>query len=162
MATHSSILAWRISWTGRPDLLRFVGSQRVGHDWATALNWTEPIFLQDLHYLSTTLLSGFTKVLQAYITKLFVSLTNLVKLSLNTTNSLKGITEDETAGWHHWLDGCESQWTPGVSGGHGGLMCCNSWCRKELFSQQLNWTLTRLPFSYLHNSYLLYIYICRD
>ena len=28
-------------WTGRPDVLRFMGSQRVGHDWATELNWTE-------------------------------------------------------------------------------------------------------------------------
>ena len=28
-------------WTGRPGMLRFVGSQRVGHDWATELNWTE-------------------------------------------------------------------------------------------------------------------------
>ena len=28
-------------WTGRPGMLRFMGSQRVGHDWATALNWTE-------------------------------------------------------------------------------------------------------------------------
>ena len=28
-------------WTGRPGALRFMGSQRVGHDWATELNWTE-------------------------------------------------------------------------------------------------------------------------
>ena len=28
-------------WTGRPGGLRFMGSQRVGHDWATELNWTE-------------------------------------------------------------------------------------------------------------------------
>ena len=28
-------------WTGRPGILRFMGSQRVGHDWATELNWTE-------------------------------------------------------------------------------------------------------------------------
>ena len=28
-------------WTGRPDVLRFMGSQRVGHDWATELTWTE-------------------------------------------------------------------------------------------------------------------------
>ena len=28
-------------WTGRPDMLRFMGSQRVGHDWVTELNWTE-------------------------------------------------------------------------------------------------------------------------
>ena len=28
-------------WTGRPGLLQFMGSQRVGHNWATELNWTE-------------------------------------------------------------------------------------------------------------------------
>ena len=28
-------------WTGRPSLLQFMGSQRVGHDWVTELNWTE-------------------------------------------------------------------------------------------------------------------------
>ena len=29
-------------WTGRPGVLWFMGSQRVGHDWVTELNWTEP------------------------------------------------------------------------------------------------------------------------
>ena len=29
-------------WTGRPGVPQFMGSQRVGHDWATELNWTEP------------------------------------------------------------------------------------------------------------------------
>ena len=42
----------------------------------------------------------------------------------------KGTTEDEIAGWHHWLDGCESGWTPGVGDGQGGLACCDSWGRK--------------------------------
>ena len=28
-------------WTGRPGVLRFIGSQRVGHDWVTELNWTD-------------------------------------------------------------------------------------------------------------------------
>ena len=32
MATHSSILAWEISWTEEPGGLQFMGSQRVGHD----------------------------------------------------------------------------------------------------------------------------------
>ena len=36
MATHSSILAWRIPWTGEPGGLQSVGSQRVRHDWAWA------------------------------------------------------------------------------------------------------------------------------
>ena len=32
IATHSSILAWKIPWTEEPDGLQFMGSQRVGHD----------------------------------------------------------------------------------------------------------------------------------
>ena len=39
----------------------------------------------------------------------------------------KGTTEDEMAGWHHWLNGCESELTPGVGDGQGGLACYNSW-----------------------------------
>ena len=35
MATHPSILAWKIPWTEEPGGLQFVGSQRVEHDWAT-------------------------------------------------------------------------------------------------------------------------------
>ena len=33
MATHSSILVWRIPWTGEPGGLQSMESQRVGHDW---------------------------------------------------------------------------------------------------------------------------------
>ena len=32
MATHSSVLAWRIPWTEEPGGLQSTGSQRVGHD----------------------------------------------------------------------------------------------------------------------------------
>ena len=35
MATHSSILAWRIPWTEEPGKLQSMGSQRVGHDLVT-------------------------------------------------------------------------------------------------------------------------------
>ena len=53
----------------------------------------------------------------------------------------KGMTEDEMAGWHHWLDGRESGWTLGVSDGQGGLACCDSWGCKELdTTERLNWT----------------------
>ena len=31
----SSILAWKIPWTGEPGRLQFIGSQRVDHDWVT-------------------------------------------------------------------------------------------------------------------------------
>ena len=53
----------------------------------------------------------------------------------------KGMTEDEMAGWHQWLDGRESEWTPGVGDGQGGLACCDSWGRKESdTTERLNWT----------------------
>ena len=53
----------------------------------------------------------------------------------------KGLTEDEMAGWHHRLDGCEFEWTPGVGDGQGGLTCCDSWGRKESdTTERLNWT----------------------
>ena len=53
----------------------------------------------------------------------------------------KGMTEDEMAGWHHWLDGHESEWTPGVGDGQGGLECCDSWGRKESdMTERLIWT----------------------
>ena len=35
------------------------------------------------------------------------------------------------AGWHHGLDGHESESTPGHGDEQGGLACCNSWGRKE-------------------------------
>ena len=54
----------------------------------------------------------------------------------------KGTTEDEMAGWHHWLDGLESEWTPGVGDGQGGLAFCSPWGHKELDTTEwLNWTI---------------------
>ena len=53
----------------------------------------------------------------------------------------KGTTEDETAGWHHWLDGHEFGWTLEVGDGQGGWACCDSWGRKESDTTEwLNWT----------------------
>ena len=52
----------------------------------------------------------------------------------------KGTTEDEMVGWHHWLNGHEFGWTPGVGDGQGGLVCCSPWGRKESdTTEQLNW-----------------------
>ena len=53
----------------------------------------------------------------------------------------KGTTEDEMAGWHHWLDGREFVWTWGVGDGQGGLACCDSRGHKESDTTEwLNWT----------------------
>ena len=52
----------------------------------------------------------------------------------------KGTREDEMVGWHHWLNGHEFGWAPGVGDGQGSLACCNSWGRKQLATTgQLNW-----------------------
>ena len=53
----------------------------------------------------------------------------------------KRTTEDEMARWHHWLNGCEFEWTPGVGDGQRDLECCDSWGRKESdTTERLNWT----------------------
>ena len=53
----------------------------------------------------------------------------------------KGMTEDEMAGWHHGLDGRESEWAPGVGDGQGGLACYDSWgCKESDTTERLNWT----------------------
>ena len=52
----------------------------------------------------------------------------------------KGMTKNEMAEWHHWLDGRKSEWTPGVGDGQGGQACCNSCVRKESdTTERLNW-----------------------
>ena len=53
----------------------------------------------------------------------------------------KGTTEDEMVGWHHRLNGHESEWTLGVGDGQGVLACCPSWGHKELdTTERLIWT----------------------
>ena len=49
----------------------------------------------------------------------------------------KGTTEDEMAGWHHWLNGRESEWTLGVGDEQGGLVCCDSW--GQSWTRLSNW-----------------------
>ena len=44
----------------------------------------------------------------------------------------RGITEDETVGWHHWLNGHEFEQTPGDGEGQGNLACWSPWGCKEL------------------------------
>ena len=49
------------------------------------------------------------------------------------------MTEDEMVGWHHRLDGHESEQAPGFGNGQGSLVCCSPWGGKESdMTQQLN------------------------
>ena len=54
------------------------------------------------------------------------------------------------AGWHHWLDRRESEWTPEVGDEQGVLACCDSWGRKEAdTTERLNWTKLKLCWTFL-------------
>ena len=51
----------------------------------------------------------------------------------------KGTTKDEMVGWHHQLNGHESEQTLGVGDGQGSPVCCSPWGHKELdMTEQLN------------------------
>ena len=71
----------------------------------------------------------------------------------------KGTTVDEMAGWHHWLDGHEFEWTPGDGDGQGGLACCDSWGHKESdTTERLNWTeLNLYPWGFPGGSMVKYL-----
>ena len=75
MAAHSSILAWKIPWTMEPGRLQSVGSQRVGHDWATSLS----LSLSCQLHLNKT---GIKKKEMYVILKMFLNIScgNLLKI----------------------------------------------------------------------------------
>ena len=73
MATHSSILAWRIPCTEEPDRLQSTGSQRVGHDWATSFNYSHSIKPSNSKYIfSVCLLNTSILMLLLWKMKCFI------------------------------------------------------------------------------------------
>ena len=69
MATHSSILAWKIPWMEESGRLQSIGSQKVGHDTVTSLSFSSygllPQFRGDI--TETEKLSNFSKIAQLII-----------------------------------------------------------------------------------------------
>ena len=63
MATHSSTLAWKISWTEEPGGPQPMGSERVGHDWVTSLSsfFFQKIKVELPYYPAISLLRIYTK-----------------------------------------------------------------------------------------------------
>ena len=165
MATHSSVLAWRIPGTGEPG--RSMGLHRVRHDWsdlaaAAAISlgfWTVVLEktletpldckeIQPVHskgdqswvFFGRNDAKAETPVLWWLHEKSWL-IGKDSDAGRDWGQEEKGTTEDEMAGWHHRLDGCEFEWTLGVGDGQGGLACCNSWGRKESgTTERLNWT----------------------
>ena len=69
MATHSSILAWKILWTEEPGRLQSMGSQRVGHCGDTSLSFTFPVIdsymlKENLYVISNNFLASLPEQIQ--------------------------------------------------------------------------------------------------
>ena len=58
----------------------------------------------------------------------------------------KGMTEDEMVGWHHWLDGHESEQALGASDGQGSLQSMGSQRVRHKWATDLNWRQTVVLF----------------
>ena len=73
MATHSSVLAWKIPWSEEPGGLQSMGSQRVGHDWSdlAAVAYTHVFLLLWITYLFSMLFT-FIQLLITNLRKLFI------------------------------------------------------------------------------------------
>ena len=70
------------------------------------------------------------------------------------------MTEDETVGWHHPLDGHEFEHAPGVGYGQGILACCSPWgCKESDMTERLNWTSSKEQASF---NFLAGVTICSD
>ena len=149
MATHSSVLAWRIPGMGEPGGLPSMGSHRVGHNWsdlaavaATLGKAGRWVYRNSVYYLCKFSVKS----------KLFLNEKLKEIMQFKQTRSLgcfsfpvyprqeeKGMTEDKMVGWHHWLDGHEFGQALGVGDRQGSLACCSPWGRKESDrTEQLN------------------------
>ena len=140
MATHSSILAYRIPWTEEPGRLLSIGLHRVEHDWSKEIQPVHSEGDQPWDFFGRNDAKAETPVLWPPHVKCWLIGKDSVAGRVLGQEE-KGMTEDEMAGWHHLLDGHESEWTPGVVDGQGGLACCDSWGHKESdTTERLNWT----------------------
>ena len=78
MATHSSILAWRIPWTEEPGGLQSIGSQRVGQDWVTD-TYLAFFMVQHSHlYMTTEETSALT--IWTFVSKVMSLLFNMLSM----------------------------------------------------------------------------------
>ena len=123
-------------WMGRPGVLQSIRLQKVGHDWATELNWyrCERIYIRRTDVEAETPVLWLPDVKSRLIWK-------APDARKDWGQEEKGTTEDEIVGWHHHLNGHSFGWTLGVGYGQGGLVCCGSWgCKESDKTERLNWT----------------------
>ena len=84
MATHCSILAWKISWTVEARGLQSMGSQRVAHGWATNFYLLTYLLLPDFCLLSLVQVQLISKTYFDYVGVFYCYITSYHKLSSST------------------------------------------------------------------------------
>ena len=165
MATHSSILAWRIPWTKESGELQFMGWQRVGDNWAnnthththththahtrkkkklSRVPWAERRSNQSIlkeinpEYSLDGLMPKLKLQYFGHLMQRADSLEKTLKLRKMEGRRRRG-WQDDMVGWHHLLNGNEFEQTPRDSEGQENLICCSPWGCKELnITEQLN------------------------
>ena len=211
MATHSSVLAWRIPEMGEPGGLLSLVSHRVRHDWSdwaaaadsilksrditlpTKVHLVKvmvfPVVMYrcELDYKESWALKNWcfwTAVLEKTLqgpldckemkpahhkgnqSWIFIGRTDAEAetpilwppdgknwligkdpdAGKNRKQEEKGTIEDEMVGWHHQLNGHESEQALGVGDGQGSLVCCSPWgCKESDTAELLNWNWNWLP-----------------
>ena len=145
IVTHSSVLAWRIPGMGDPGGLPSMWSHRVGHSWSD--------LAAAAAFIGRTDAEAETPILWPLDGKNWLIWKD-PDAGKDWRREEKGPTEDEKAGWHHWLNGHEFEWTLGVGEGQGGLVCFPPWGRKGSdTTERLNWrkrTFQGLPLVHIH------------
>ena len=123
MATHSSVLAWRIRGTGEPGGLPSMGSHRVGHDWsdlaaAAAVSRNREGDGTPLQYSCLeNLMGGGACRLQSM---------GLWRVGHDWVTSVSLFT------FIHWRRKWQPVFLPGESQGRGSLVGCHLWVHTEL------------------------------
>ena len=148
MATHSSILAWRIPGTEEPSGLPSIWSHRIGHDWsdlavaAAAGALESPLDCKEIEpgnpkgnqpwiSIGRTDAEAEAPILQPTDAKSQLTGKD-PDAGKDWGQEEEGATEDETVGGHHWLNRHEFEPTLGNSEGQGSLVCCSAWgCKGE-------------------------------
>ena len=65
------------------------------------------------------------------------------------------MTENEMVGWHHCLNGHESEYVPGVGDRQGSLACCSPWgCKESDMTERLNYIIIK-NFTFYFRSFVI-------
>ena len=113
MATHSSVLAWRIPGTGEPGGLQSMGSHRVGHDWRDLAAAAAALQSSLCHVCVDGTFRGWTHLLvtsnQRWTKKFFQKLINVLSMLLWFWYSIKNTVEYIIWLWNvdHQMDSCK-------------------------------------------------------